>query len=99
MTEPLHTIQDLLTGLAKDIRTLAEASESRATEFKSAMDDLAAHILAVEGIVIALLREKPEVAAKAKVWIREQIKEHSDDPEETSKAEGIAERLLELASE
>ncbi|MBI4184879.1 MAG: hypothetical protein HY521_12880 [Proteobacteria bacterium] len=97
MSETLHTIQDLLTGLARDIRTLAEAMESRAKEYRTAMEDLAAHILALEGIVITLLRDKPEAVESAKAWIGGQIKEHASGPIEAAKAEGIADKLLEHA--
>jgi hypothetical protein len=92
--ETLQSVQDLLSGLSQDIRKLAGSIEEEKLEVRRHLDELAAHILAIEGVLIALLRDNPTAAEKAKDWIDGQITEHAGSAADAELATGIAENLI-----
>lgn len=65
----LNQIQGLLNNLSTDIQTMGDTSVDNFNKLMQAVDDVAGHVLALEGIVVALLANNQVDPAKVKAWI------------------------------
>ena len=65
----LTQIQTLLAGLSQDINKMQEVTSEQLDIFMGALDDIAAHTLAVQGILKIMMKTHPVDAGEVRQWI------------------------------
>ncbi|MBF0562643.1 MAG: hypothetical protein HQL37_11605 [Alphaproteobacteria bacterium] len=77
---------DLLSGLSKDISDMASGTKQQTDTVMTALDDMAAHVLALQGIVLAMLEKVPVDAAVVDGWLDQRTKEFGGSGQHKSRA-------------
>ncbi len=91
---PLDQVQRMLSNLSNDIQTMPDASRRHTDLVIGAMNDFAAHMLAIQAIIVAMLKQTPLDADPMMRWIDTRtntIKKTGSDSEE---AKVLARHLL-----
>lgn len=87
-----------IDGSIKQLKTdLVGIGKSAEAHFDH-LDDIAAHIIAIEAIVVALIRSNGIDAAHVRKWVKESTAESSGNPEGSEKARIIMDELLDQIS-
>jgi hypothetical protein len=87
----LAQVNSLLTNLARDIQVVGDNTHTQFSRLMEAMDDIAAHMLAMQGIIAAMLPTNPVDPAVVKEWIGERTDAVGGDG---SKAKALANLLI-----
>jgi hypothetical protein len=88
----LNHIQGLLNNLGRDIQTMADSQSDSQSRLFEALDDISAHLLANQAILVQLLAKTPVDHGAVKDWIIERTKQYSEGGSE--KALALADFLL-----
>lgn len=95
MTEALiREIQTLIEKLSGEVNNLSEEAATQIESLHVAVNNIASHTLAIEGIVVALARKVDISPEEVSAWIREKTDEFATEEDEGTAAEGIAKELL-----
>ena len=95
MTETLiKDIQQLVANLAGQVSELSVEASSQITDLNVAVNDIASHTLAMEAILISLLKSANVDKAEVMAWIDEQTAEFAEQESEGTITKDIAARLL-----
>lgn len=87
----IEKVEDLLSGVSADVnRMYSQALENDET-FLAALDDVAAHVFALEAVVAALVKQHPIAEEDAKAWLTANMDAEGQGRE---KAEAVIEALL-----
>jgi hypothetical protein len=73
----LNHIQGLLNNLSKDIQTMADGQSDQGQRIFEAIDDIAAHTLATQAILVELMAKNPVDHEKIRQWIVSRTEEFS----------------------
>ncbi|MFN3077637.1 MAG: hypothetical protein ABT940_12290 [Alphaproteobacteria bacterium] len=90
----ISQIVDTLTGLTRDINNMANVTKEQVSMVLGALDDIAAHTLAMQGIVGAILKKVPVDGAEVAAWIESQTAGFDATPTSAGKAKAIAAAML-----
>lgn len=89
----LNHIQGLLTNLSKDVQSLSDGQNDQNQKILEALDDIAAHTLAMQAVLAAMLKKNPVELDPIRSWIVERTKEFSGEGG-SAKAVALAEYLV-----
>ena len=87
-------IKDLdasLKQLRDEMKNIAAAAEAHFDQ----LDDIAAHIIAIEAIMASVMKQVKVDKEEVRTWIKEMTNEGGDRPEGSSKARTIADQMIE----
>jgi hypothetical protein len=87
-------IKDLdgnIKQLRDDLKNIASAADAHFDQ----LDDIAAHIIALEAIMAAMMKQIKVDPEEVRTWIKEMTDDGGDRPEGSSKARTIVDQLLE----
>lgn len=95
MSDPmLNQVQTMLTDLSQDIDKMAGAMKAQVDAVMAAMDDVAAHTLAVQAILVNMLKKVEVNPDEVQAWIREQTKAVDASGAGAAKALALADYLV-----
>ena len=95
MTEVLiKEIQQLVTNLAGQVGELSAEANSQITDLNAAVNDIACHTLAMEAILVSLLKSANVNEAEVMAWIDAQTAEFAAQESESNTTKNIASKLL-----
>ena len=95
MTEALiKEIQQLVTNLAGQVGELSVEANSQINNLNVAVNDIACHTLAMEAILVSLLKSANVDKAEVMAWIEAQTAEYATEESEGNITQDIASRLL-----
>lgn len=90
----LSEVQKMLTGISADIEHMASVTGSQVETVMNALDDIAAHTIAMQAILVTMMKttavDRDEVAA----WIRAQRKGTDATGDSAAKAVALADFLI-----
>ncbi|WP_337995980.1 hypothetical protein [Oleispirillum naphthae] len=87
----IERVQGLLQEVSADVNRMYEQSLGNNETFLSALDDVAANVLAMQSIIAALVKTYPVDMDEAKTWLKANM---DPEGEGTDKAEAVVEFLL-----
>lgn len=88
----LNHIQGLLNNLGRDIQNIADTQTDAQQRLFEALDDISAHLLASQAILVQLMAKTPVDHGAVKEWIVERTKQYNEGGSE--KALALADFLL-----
>ena len=92
-------IQTLLANLSRDIEKMSETTGQQLNVFMDALDDIAAHTLAVQAILVTMMETHPVDTAKVAKWIDDNTSTTTEGGGDVTKAKVLAEFLVTGKSE
>ena len=90
----LNQIQSLLANLSNDIQTMHDNTSRQMDTFMGALDDIAAHTLAVQAILVTLLETHPVDMDKVLGWIDANTQGTVENGGDVSKSKALATYLV-----
>lgn len=91
----LNEIQGILANLSQDIEKMSEITAGQLDIFMGALDDVAAHTLAVQAIMINVMKQITVDPDEVEAWIDENTKGVGDDSGEgAAKSKALARYLI-----
>ena len=95
MTEALiKEIEQLVTSLAGQVGELSAEANSQINDLNAAVNDIACHTIAMEAILVSLLKSANVDKAEVMGWIDAQTAEFAAQENEGNVTKDIAARLL-----
>ncbi|MBF0094259.1 MAG: hypothetical protein HQL34_06915 [Alphaproteobacteria bacterium] len=85
---------DQILRLLADVKASTNSTVGQVETVMSSLDDIAAHVLALEGIVVALLGKYPVNGDEVAAWIQDQTKVVDTTGTGSRKAVDIAQHLI-----
>ena len=90
----IEEIQSLIQKLSGEMSTLSTAATKQIDDLNAAVNGIASHTLAIEGILVALAAKADLDPEKITAWIRSKTDKFADDEQEGVAAENLMRDLL-----
>ncbi|MEO5375022.1 MAG: hypothetical protein H7840_12190 [Alphaproteobacteria bacterium] len=90
----LNQVQKMLTDLSGDVEQMTTVTRNQVDTLMGALDDIAAHTLAVQAILIQVMKTTPVDKDAVLAWVRDQTKTVDPSGEGTTKSLALAEFLI-----